>query len=50
MFNSPAGILVLVALICFVASLFPQVPEKYTNAAGGIILAVAVLFALAGGK
>jgi hypothetical protein len=43
MFNSPAGILVLLAMICFVASLFPQVPEKYTRGGRGIILAVAVL-------
>ena len=46
MFNSPAGILVLVAIICFVASLLPMVPEKYTTAAGGIILAVAVLITI----
>lgn len=38
-----AVLLVLIALLCFVASLFPQVPEKYTTAVGGILVAVALL-------
>lgn len=50
MFNSPAGILILVAIACFVAAMFPQLPEKYLAPVGGIVLAVAFLFMLAGGK
>lgn len=40
---STVVILAVIALLCFVASLFPQVPEKYTSAVGGILLAVAIL-------
>jgi hypothetical protein len=40
-----AGILAFIALLCFVASLFPQVPEKHTSAVGGILLSVALLVA-----
>jgi hypothetical protein len=50
MFNSPAGILVLLAIGCFIAAMFPQLPEKYLAPVGGIVLAVAVLFLLAGGR
>lgn len=39
-------ILVLVALGCFVASLLPQVPEKYSLSVGGPLLAVALLVSL----
>jgi len=38
-------ILALIALGCFVAALFPALPEKYLNAVGGILLAVALLVA-----
>jgi uncharacterized membrane protein len=48
MFNSPAGILVLLAIACAVAAMFPQLPEKYLAPVAVIFLAVAVM--LAGGK
>ena len=34
--------LVLIAALCFVASLFPAVPEKYVLAVGGICLCIAL--------
>lgn len=43
MLENPVFLLALIALGCFVASLFPQVPEKYTSAVGGILLAIALL-------
>jgi hypothetical protein len=43
MFNSPAGILILLAIGCAVAAMFPQLPEKYLAPVGLIFLAVAVL-------
>lgn len=43
MLLSPVVLLALIALACFVASLFPTVPDKYTSALGGILLAIALL-------
>jgi hypothetical protein len=50
MFNSPAGILVLLAIDLLHRGDVPATAEKYLARSGGIILAVAVLFMLAGGK
>lgn len=36
-------LLAVLALIAFVACFFPQVPEKYVGAVGGVLLAIAVL-------
>lgn len=36
-------ILAVIALGCFVAALLPMVPEKYANAVGGILVAVALI-------
>jgi hypothetical protein len=36
-------ILAVIALGCFIASLLPQLPEKYLAGVGGILLAVALI-------
>lgn len=43
MFNSPAGVLVLAAILCAGAAMVPTWPEKYLAPAAVIFLAVAVL-------
>jgi putative Mn2+ efflux pump MntP len=36
-------VLAVIALGCWIASILPQVPEKYVAAVGGILLAVAII-------
>lgn len=48
MFNTPAGLLALVAIVCFGAAMVPSWPEKYLAPAAGIFLAVALLVGLNG--
>lgn len=42
---SATTLLAVLALIAFVACFFPQVPEKYVGAVGGVLICIAVLVA-----